>query len=227
MPGCPILRKPYREGWDVKSPLAMPTLTVPEIACLLTPYIAVPLAPDALERLQTYLDLLLKWNAKTNLTAIRDPEQIVQRHFGESLFAAEQIGSTWNTLLDFGSGPGFPGLPIQILYPEKFILLAESQNKKAGFLREAARSLNLPTEVWPARVDTLPADRLFDIITLRAVDNMERALTEAATRLTPDGKLAILTTATVVAELPGLLATFPIPNTTDGVLALTVPRGTL
>ena len=204
----------------------MPALTTAEIATLLQPYLSAPLDAQALNRLQTYLDILLKWNAKTNLTAIRDPQQIVQRHFGESLFAAEQIGSTWNTLLDFGSGAGFPGLPVQILYPDKSILLAESQNKKASFLREAVRSLNLPTQILAVRVDTLPADRLFDLITLRAVDNMDLALAEAASRLSPGGRLAVLTTASLISGIPGVAATVTIPNLTDGILTLTVPRGT-
>ena len=207
----------------------MPSLTTNEIATILAPYLSTPLGSEALDRLQTYLALLLKWNAKTNLTAIRDPEQIVQRHFGESLFAAQSIGSTWNTLLDFGSGAGFPGLPIQILYRDKQVLLAESQNKKASFLREAARSLNLPTEIWSARVDILPPTRLFDIVTLRAVDNMQQALAEAATRLAPNGHLVALTTTALLPDLPGETQSIhPIPNSADGVVAITnVPRGTL
>src|SRR6202021_2800782 len=96
-------------------------------------------------------DLLLKWNSRTNLTAIRDPEEIVRRHFGESLFTGTQLPEA-TTLLDFGSGAGFPGLPIQLLLPNLQVTLAESQNKKATFLREVIRTLGLRTEVWAARV---------------------------------------------------------------------------
>src|SRR5277367_6238834 len=123
----------------------MPTLPESAITNLLTPYL--PEIPTTLPlQLSTYLDLLLKWNARTNLTAIRDPEEIVRRHFGESLFAARHIARSTQTLLDFGSGAGFPGLPIQLLRPKIAVTLAESQNKKATFLREAIRTLNLPTE---------------------------------------------------------------------------------
>ena len=127
----------------------MPALSVDEIARLLTPYLTPP--PAILPRLSDYLDLLLKWNARTNLTAIRSPEEIVQRHFGESLFTALHIGEP-DTLLDLGSGAGFPGIPIALLRSEIQVTLAESQNKKASFLREAVRTLNLSNaEVWPAR----------------------------------------------------------------------------
>ena len=84
----------------------MPTLSDSQIATLLTPFLTSPAA--ILPQLSAYLDLLLKWNARTNLTAIRDPEEIVRRHFGESLFAAHHIPAETKTLLDFGSGAGFP-----------------------------------------------------------------------------------------------------------------------
>src|SRR5258708_11941645 len=138
----------------------MPTLSESAIADLLTPYLPDPPA-TLVHQLSTYLDLLLKWNARTNLTAIRDREEIVRRHFGESLFAARHLNPTTPdpgpmTLLDFGSGAGFPGLPIALLRPHLQVTLAESQNKKATFLREAVRTLDLPNvEVWSARVAAL------------------------------------------------------------------------
>src|SRR5580704_13757232 len=128
----------------------MPTLSEDRIATLLTPFLPSP-PPNILPKLSAYLELLLKWNARTNLTAIRDPEEIVRRHFGESLFAGLHLASEANTLLDFGSGAGFPGLPIAILRPDIAVTLAESQNKKSTFLREAVRTLRLSTEIWPAR----------------------------------------------------------------------------
>ena len=197
----------------------MPTLPESRIAKLLEPYLGphTP-APDLYPQLSTYLDLLLKWNARTNLTAIRDPEDIVRRHFGESLFAGLQLAPRLTpnaTLLDFGSGAGFPGLPLQLLYPNLRVTLAESQNKKASFLREAVRTLNLPTEIWPARVDTLPPDRLFDAITLRAVDNMPQALTEALLRLAPGGWLLTLST-----DPSPTCETIPLPNHAPGFVTL-------
>ena len=158
----------------------MPTLPESAIADLITPYLTTP--TEILPQLSTYLDLLLKWNARTNLTAIRDPEEIVRRHFGESLFAARHLDPNTSTLLDFGSGAGFPGLPIALLRHDIQVTVAESQNKKATFLREVVRTLNLPTEVWPDRVEAMPPTRQFHTVILRAVDNMATAIAAAAPR---------------------------------------------
>jgi 16S rRNA (guanine527-N7)-methyltransferase len=185
----------------------MPTLSEQEIASLLTPYLPDP-AQLIVSRLSVYLELLLKWNARTNLTAIRDPEEIVRRHFGESLFAGQHLGPETNTLLDFGSGAGFPGLPIAILRPEIAVTLAESQNKKATFLREVVRTLALQVEVWAGRVETLPEAVQFHTVTLRAVDNMAVALSAAAPRA--DKELLLLVGAPTTPP-PGFTFQAPIP----------------
>jgi 16S rRNA (guanine527-N7)-methyltransferase len=203
----------------------MPALSESAIAELLVPYLPDPPA-TLLPQLVTYLDLLLKWNARTNLTAIRDPEEIVRRHFGESLFAAQNLklgnptlsAPSAITLFDLGSGAGFPGLPIALLRPEIQVTLAESQNKKAVFLREAVRTLNLPNvEVWAARAETMPANRQFRIVTLRAVDNMEAALSAATVRVAPGGLLALLTT---VSQAPSGGRSLPLPNSKSVILHL-------
>src|ERR1700690_3724270 len=142
----------------------MPTLSEARIATILTPFLPSP-PPNILPKLSAYLELLLRWNARTNLTAIRDPEEIVRRHFGESLFAARHLDPDTPTLLDFGSGAGFPGVPIALLRPKIQVTLAESQNKKASFLREIVRTLNLSGQVWPGRVESMPSDRRFHIVT--------------------------------------------------------------
>ena len=184
----------------------MPTLTEDRIATLLQPYLesgTASVPPGLYTQLSAYLDLLVKWNARTNLTAIRDPEEMVLRHFGESLFAGVHLGTRLfpgATMLDFGSGAGFPGLPIQLLRPEIQVTLAESQGKKASFLREAVRTLNLKTEVWAGRVEAMPpvnkTPRSFDAVTLRAVDNMQQALAEARKHVAFGGWLVTLSTET-------------------------------
>jgi 16S rRNA (guanine527-N7)-methyltransferase len=197
----------------------MPTLPESRIAALLQPYLGSHTAsPSLYTQLSAYLDLLLKWNARTNLTAIRDPEDIVSRHFGESLFAGLHLAPRLPpdaTLLDFGSGAGFPGLPIQLLYPDLHVTLAESQGKKASFLREAVRTLNLPTEVWAARVDTMPPTRQFNTVTLRAVDNMQQALADAQTRVAPGGWLVTLST-----DPPAQSECIALPGKAPGYLTL-------
>jgi 16S rRNA (guanine527-N7)-methyltransferase len=201
----------------------MPTLPNDRIAALLTPYLQGATLPQTvIPQLSAYLDLLLKWNARTNLTAIRDPEQIVRRHFGESLFTGLQLLPRLQpgaTLLDFGSGAGFPGLPIQLLLPDLHVTLAESQHKKASFLREAVRTLNLATEVWSDRVESIPSTRLFDVITLRAVDRMPEAITAAYTHVAPDGWLITLSTDLV----PGATA-LALPGSAPGWLNLIQAR---
>jgi 16S rRNA (guanine527-N7)-methyltransferase len=174
----------------------MAALTSERIAKLLKVYYPAP-SGTLLAQLSTYLDLLLRWNARTNLTAIRDPEEIVRRHFGESLFVATHLPerAPHGTLLDFGSGAGFPGLPIQLARPDLLVTLAESQNKKASFLREAVRMLALNTEVWGDRVERMPAGRVFDVVTLRAVDNSTAALEQARERLAAGGTIAHLTSS--------------------------------
>jgi 16S rRNA (guanine527-N7)-methyltransferase len=188
----------------------MPTLTLAQIAGLLEPYF-----PEASElllaQLSDYLDLLIKWNARTNLSAIRTPAEIVQRHFGESLFAAHHL-PPGETLLDLGSGAGFPGLPIALAHPRLRVTLAESQNKRASFLREVVRTLSLPVEVWAARAETFPATRRYDIVTLRAVDQPDLALTTARSLLAPAGTIVHLTSA------PSSPEVIPIPGTQSSYL---------
>jgi len=183
--------------------------------------------PATTEKFATYLALLERWNARTNLTAIRDTETILRRHFVESILCARALPAGIQTLLDFGSGAGFPGLPIAILRPDIQVTLAESQHKKSAFLREAVRTLNLSVAVHAARAETLTCT--FDCVTLRAVDHMDRALPAAIHRLAPAGHLAILTTqpaAPSIQSQAARVANFqwqsprPLPPDTDRILLL-------
>jgi 16S rRNA (guanine527-N7)-methyltransferase len=126
--------------------------------------------------ISTYIDLLLRWNSRINLTAIRDPEEIVTRHFGESLFAARILfpvgvagvqaldptvaeplaSSNHPTVADIGSGAGFPGLPLKLWAPRINLTLVESNQKKVAFLREVIRALTLmDIDVFSGRAETL------------------------------------------------------------------------
>ncbi len=172
-----------------------------QIGELLAPYLRIDghgaeAPPEFLAQLATYLDLLLRWNARTNLTAVRDAKEIVQRHFGESLFAGlclRKFITPQAEVLDLGSGAGFPGLPIQLLFPELKVTLAESQGKKVAFLREVVRSLGLRTEIWAARVEDMPEERRFGAVTLRAVDRMQAMVEVGRFRLAKGGVLLEMT----------------------------------
>lgn len=179
----------------------MATLSAQQIEALLQPFLPpaelgkTTLPAALLDQLSLYLDLLLRWNQRVSLTSIRIPVEIVQRHFGESLFTGFHLANCLAPgaqLLDYGSGAGFPGLPIQLLLPHAHVTLAESQARKVAFLREVVRELSLPTEVWSRRVEQMPSDRSFDAVTLRAVDRMANALAHAKGRLRHGGWLAAL-----------------------------------
>lgn len=197
----------------------MSSLTPSEITRLLIPFL--PALPEGLAgKLSLYLELLLKWNARTNLTAIRTPEEIVTRHFGESLFTGTVLAPT-HTLLDYGTGAGFPGLPIALLRPDLRVTLAESQNKKVSFLREAVRLLNIPVDIWAKRVEEMPPSQRFDTVTLRAVDAMVPAIQGAEPRAAHH--LVILTSQAGAKEIPTLEAfasakLTPMPQSEDRVI---------
>jgi 16S rRNA (guanine527-N7)-methyltransferase len=152
----------------------------------------VPLNAETAGRFTEFFALLLRWNARMNLTAIRDEEGILSRHFVESIACARALPAGIVTLLDFGSGAGFPGVPIALCRPEITVTLAESQGKKAAFLREAVRTLGIAATVYSGRAEAL-AHR-FDCVTLRAVDRMPEAVQAASALVAPAGWLAIMTT---------------------------------
>lgn len=152
------------------------------------------LTPSQIENISAYIDLLLRWNVRVNLTSVRGPEEIVTRHFGESLFAARYLFTSRQTnehLIDFGSGAGFPGLPIKIWTPDLRLTLIESNQKKATFLREVIRKLAFPNvDVFSGRAEDYVGQA--DVVTLRAVERFEQAVPLAIRLVRPGGRLALL-----------------------------------
>jgi 16S rRNA (guanine527-N7)-methyltransferase len=158
-----------------------------------------PINEETTAKFAEYLALLLRWNARMNLTAIRNPQGILSRHFVESIACAQALPTGIVTLLDFGSGAGFPGIPIALCRPEINVTLAESQSKKAAFLREVLRSLKLGSRVFGGRGETI--EERFDCVTLRAVDRMEQAVAAASKLIRVGGWLAVFTTQANLAVL--------------------------
>jgi len=229
------------------------------IAELLQPFLTAPLKPphseseesavltsEQLKYISTYIDLLLRWNARINLTAVRQPEEIVTRHFGESLFAARHLFPTKTTLgwppsavqaaqssartrlIDVGSGAGFPGLPIKIWAPHIDLTLIESNQKRATFLREVSRMLTLMNvDVFSGRVEDY-RNPLAQVVTLRAVERFEKALPIAASLVVPGGRLALLIGEAQLACAQDLTpsfawtATLPVPLSSRRILAIAV-----
>jgi 16S rRNA (guanine(527)-N(7))-methyltransferase RsmG len=281
-------------------------MTPARIAELLDPFLGPadqrPNTQNLLQRISTYIDLLRRWNARVNLTAIRDEEQIVTRHFGESLFAArrlfpvnkngpgmphfwpilpevgistkasepateEEFGAPEKesladnreraalqgrvdalkgkgalaptasedrrpntdarvTVVDIGSGAGFPGIPIKLWAPGIYLTLIESNHKKATFLREIARALTLTDiNIQTARAESLGGS-LFDVVTLRAVERFESVLPVAAALVAPAGRLALLIGQSQLSPTQSALPNLtwssldPIPNSNSRVLAI-------
>ncbi len=204
------------------------------MAALLAPFLPEP-GDSLLRALSAYLELLLRWNARLNLTAVRNPEEIVTRHFGESLFAAARLFSgeaapepAGHWLLDLGSGAGFPGVPIKLYAPGLRLVLLESKYRKAIFLRELARALRLrDAQVFSGRAQDypLPPPQAPVSLTLRAVERFEQVLPVAARLLGASAgtgrlelaprRLALLIGAgqvvTARAVLPGFAWSDPVP----------------
>jgi len=197
------------------------------IAELLEPFLETvangqrPTTNDVLhQHISTYINLLLRWNSRINLTAVRDPEQIVTRHFGESLFAARVLFPRLSSVssvpsavtaldsprtADIGSGAGFPGIPIKLWAPQISLTLIESNHKKAAFLGEVARALRLTdVNIKNARAETLP-QHSFDLVTLRAVERFDKILPIASDLLAPGGLLALLIGSSQLAEAKAAL----------------------
>ena len=103
----------------------------------------ITLSEEQVTYIQRYTTILQHWNEKLNLTAIKDPLEILHRHFCESMYAAVAVPINSGRLADIGSGPGFPGLPLKILRPELQLVLVESNIKKGTFLAEVIRELGL------------------------------------------------------------------------------------
>ncbi len=199
---------------------------------LVEPWAAMP--DVLLSQVSTYLEILLRWNARTNLTAIRVPEEIVTRHFGESLFAARKIFPAGNSgvdlatsLTDVGSGAGFPGLPMKLWVPQLQVTLIESQQKKVTFLREVVRALRLSgVEVRSSRAELV--GEAFDVVTLRAVERFDDAVGVAAGLVRPGGRLVLLIGEGQVAKAREVLPDLkwenpvPIPNSTRRVVLVGV-----
>ena len=196
------------------------------IAGLLHPFLErEALSGKQLQQLSDHLDLLLRWNVRTNLTAIREPEAIVARHFGESLFLARKVsGEETRTAIDFGSGAGFPGIPLKVYSPHLAVTLLESQNKKVTFLNEVIRKLTLTNiNVFSGRAED--SGITADLVTLRAVERFDLALPIAIRLVKPGGRLALLIGAGQSNAAKKVLAGFeistvPVPESRQRILML-------
>lgn len=142
------------------------------------------LPAGAVSRLLDYLALLEHWNAAYNLTAVRDPRDMVSRHLLDSLAILPYVQG--QTLADLGTGPGLPGIPLAIAQPGRQVLLVDSNGKKVRFLREAIRALKLEgVRAIQSRVEEVNGQ--FDCVTARAFASLADMLNWGGHLLAPEG----------------------------------------
>lgn len=176
------------------------------------------LAAATIERLLDYVELLARWNATYNLSAVRDPLEMVTRHLLDSLAVAPWVRG--HSLVDLGTGPGLPGIPLAIARPDLQVALVESNGKKARFLREAVRQLKLGNaRVLESRAEAVAEPGAYAQITARALDTLDGILAVGGHLLSPHGRLLAMKGVHPAEEIAAL----PPGWTALAVHPLTVP----
>jgi 16S rRNA (guanine527-N7)-methyltransferase len=160
------------------------------IEATLRPY-GVATTPALRDAIRAYVELLLRWNQKIALTTITDPMEIVRLHFGESMFAVNDVPIRHGRLADVGTGAGFPAIPIRMAVPELECVLIESNQKKATFLAEVVRTLKLDRiQIFRGRMETYPISaQKFDFALSRALGMHQAFLDWSASQLNSNGSV--------------------------------------
>jgi len=174
----------------------------------------VEVTDEKLSKLEIYMNYLIEYNSHTNLTAITNEEDIYLKHFYDSLTIVKSLDlNNYNSLLDIGSGAGFPGMVVKIFYPHLNVTLIDSNNKKTKFLKELAEKLNIDVNIINDRVENFANKNLnkFDIVTSRAVANL-RVLSEISLPLVKVDGLFIALKGNMDESLENSLETISIMN---------------
>ena len=174
---------------------------------------------DAPEALARYLELIAKWNRVHNLTAVRETGQMVVLHVLDSLSLLPHLDGV-KTLLDVGSGPGLPGIPVAIARPEIAVTLLDASHKKAAFLEQARVELALANvSVACERVEAWKTDRRFDAVVSRAFADLVDFVDQAQHLVAPGGTLIAMKGVHPFEEL----ARVPATHRVSRVLEISVP----
>jgi 16S rRNA (guanine527-N7)-methyltransferase len=169
--------------------------------------------------LLAYLALLQKWNAAYNLTAIREPEQMLGLHLLDSLSILPQVDG--ERLVDIGSGAGLPGIPLAIARPQLAVSLVEPVGKKARFLREVVRQLRLTNvRVFDCRAEQVDEPATYDCLSARALGSLAQLIAFGGHLLRPGGRLLAMKGQWPAEELAALPAGWVL----DGSQRLAVPE---
>ena len=180
--------------------------------------IAIPQPAHA--RLASYLELIAKWNRVHNLTAVRETDQMVVMHVLDSLSVLPHVMGA-RELLDVGSGPGLPGIPIAIARPDAHVTLLDSSHKKAAFLQQAKAELALANvEVVCERVEVWHPQKRFDAVISRAFSDLADFIAQAQHLVAPGGQLIAMKGVYPFDEIARVPATHRVAQ----VVELQVPR---
>jgi len=159
-----------------------------------------PLTEEQANKLTKHYSLMRRWNQRVNLTGIIEPREAAKLHYAESLFGARFIAGA-RTVLDIGSGAGFPAIPIAVLKPELHVTALEANQKKSLFLKEAGHELQLPNfEVVTARLEEFDWFA-YDSLTSRALDRGDSMLPAVIERLTANQRLILFCGPELVEKL--------------------------
>jgi len=180
---------------------------------------SIPANAEQRLRLAAHLELIAKWNRVHNLTAVRETEQMVVLHVLDSLSLLPHLGPA-RTLLDVGSGAGFPGIPISIVRPELQVRLLDSSSKKCAFLEQARAELGLGNvSVVCERVETWKPVERFDLVVSRAFADLSDFVAQAGHLVVPGGRLLAMKGVYPFEEI----ARVPASHRVAGVIELAVP----
>lgn len=124
------------------------------------------------QKFELYYELLVEWNEKINLTAITNKEEVFLKHFYDSICLCKGIDLNKQTLLDVGSGAGFPSVPLKIVFPDLEITIVDSLNKRITFLKLLAEKLDISVNAIHSRIEDFDKENRFDIVTARAVASL-------------------------------------------------------
>ena len=178
------------------------------------------ISPAAVAKLAAYLELVEKWNRVHNLTAVREPSQMVTLHVMDSLSVLPHIAQA-ATLLDVGTGAGLPGIPLAIARPTMRVTLLDSSHKKCAFLQQAKTELALGNvEVVCDRVENWKPPQRFDVVVSRAFSDLADFVEQAKHLVAPGGRLMAMKGVYPFEEITRLPATHRVAQ----VIELRVPR---
>lgn len=179
----------------------------------------VTLDAASMERALAHLQLIAKWNRVHNLTAVREPEQMVVVHLLDSLSLLPHLGAA-RTLIDVGSGAGFPGIPVAIARPDLRVTLLDSSHKKGTFLEQARTELGLVNvEVVCERVEQYQPEGGFDVVASRAFADLADFVAQAKHLVAPGGRMLAMKGVYPFEEIARVPATHRVAE----VVELSVP----